>query len=226
MGNRVHTDDVDGGHTTRFDIRPWLWSVARRYNAEGGLVDTDASALFCLVRYHADASSLDFAVHPWLLHYLRQVEDDPQERTSDEPAGTTDEAEINYKEGDDEESTTPAPPRRCAQSVRVELKLLGGLVEYLASSARLHLAMKPGLFKYDRDSTGKGALEVSVLAGLAKYSVGPWGEGHTDVVRTNTRLAPVLFRQSATGGDIVRHHAQPLLLCAWTTHRTNLNCTN
>jgi hypothetical protein len=244
-------DGVDGGHTARFDIRPWLWSLARRYGAAGDLLSTEASALFCLVRYRADGGSLDFAIHPWLVRYLREIEEDDEE--DKEPQQEEDREERPYEwfeeyyadEGYEQYEPTyrllaeaaaipendysmmdttdevaaedvvassavndrdHAATTEARRPTRVSLKILGGLVEYLKTSTRLHFAVRPKLFGYDHDAaTGEGGtLEVSALAGLAKYSVGPWGEGRAGVTRTNTRLAPLFFRQSATGGDNVR----------------------
>jgi hypothetical protein len=258
----VSADGVDGGHTARFDIRPWLWSLARRYGAAGDLLATEASALFCLVRYRADGASLDFAIHPWLLRYLREIEEDEEKEPQQEEDGEelpyewfedcTDDDYEQYEQVyrqlaeaaavpendysmmntvddlaaeevvassavdeaaaaeemaassavDDRDHAATTEARR---PMRVSLKILGGLVEYLKTSTRLHFAVRPKLFGYDRDAaTGEGGtLEVSALAGLAKYSVGPWGEGRAGVTRTKTRLAPLFFRQSATGGDNV-----------------------
>ncbi len=264
----MSADGVGGGHTARFDIRPWLWSLARRYGAAGDLLSTEASALFCLVRYRADGGSLDFAIHPWLVRYLREIEEDeeedkePQQQQEEdseerpyewfeeyyadeeyeqyEPTyrllaeaaavpendysmmDTTDEVateEVVASSAVDEAAAAEevvassavddrdhAATTEARRPTRVSLKILGGLVEYLKTSTRLHFAVRPKLFGYDHDAaTGEGGtLEVSALAGLAKYSVGPWCEGRAGVTRTNTRLAPLFFRQSATGGDNVR----------------------
>jgi len=190
------------GFVLQFDIRPWLWSVARRYNAEGVLKTVDASALFCLVHYSADSSSTYFTVHPWVIHYLCQVLENEAQGKEDRNGH-----DDGGKEEEADEAENPSHEEAGRKRIKRQLRALGGLMAFLhEADGRLLFALQPKLLVYDCDLREQ-SLKLSALFGLVSYSVAPWGEGHYGVLRKKARLAPFFFRQTAICPDSTRVRA-------------------
>lgn len=214
----------DGGFIGRFDIRPWLWSVVRRYDAEHICQHTSVSAFFYLLTYSADSSSVYFAIHPFILRFLHEIESLEELRATENAirnfselpfaqGGEWEDLEDFMSSGDDEENDeseidgeTAINENQAGQPngqlkgrlKKTELQILGGLMEYLRNSTRQCFFLRPYLFHSDKnfhDSTHV----VTLLGGLARYSAVPWGRG----VRKNYHILPLFFCQRGIGIEVI-----------------------
>jgi len=129
-----------------------------------------------------------------------EEEDINDDNVRDKQKGKERDVEAEPAERDNESKPTMSSLPR-----KTQLKILGGLIEYLENSQQTYFTVRPRLITYDRNKSSK---TVSCLAGVAQYRFAPWGDG-IDAICITYRIVPFFFRQTAAGPDV---HLIPRLI--------------